>query len=47
MGLKNVYGLKNGLLEDLAMTVARDAEVLPAYQAALHAVKQRHAAAAD
>jgi carbonic anhydrase len=37
-----VYGLNNGLLEDLAMTASRDSEVNSVYQAALAAVKARH-----
>lgn len=39
-----VYGLHNGLLNDLAMTVANAAGVEPAYQRALAALKARHAA---
>jgi len=37
-----VYGLHNGLLEDLRMTVANAAEVAAAYGLALGALKQRH-----
>lgn len=39
-----VYGLHNGLLEDLAVTAASAADVDPAYRRALMAVKQRYAA---
>ncbi|WP_343624311.1 carbonate dehydratase [Roseateles puraquae] len=39
-----VYGLHNGLLEDLAVTAASAADVDPAYRQALAAVKQRYAA---
>jgi carbonic anhydrase len=37
-----VYGLHNGLLEDLELTVRGPAEVEPAYERALAAVKARH-----
>jgi len=37
-----VYGLHNGLLEDLRMTVSRAEDVPEAYAAALAAVKQRY-----
>lgn len=37
-----VYGLHNGLLEDLAVTAASAADVDPAYRRALAAVKQRY-----
>jgi carbonic anhydrase len=37
-----VYGLHNGLLEDLCMTVAKLDDVPAAYGAALAAVKRRH-----
>ena len=37
-----VYGLHNGLLEDLSMTVAGIDTVTPAYQEALQALKRRH-----
>ena len=37
-----VYGLHNGLLEDLAITAASAEEVAPAFQNALRAVKQRY-----
>lgn len=37
-----VYGLHNGLLEDLALTAASADEVAPAFQHALRAVKQRY-----
>ena len=37
-----VYGLHNGLLEDLKMTVEREADILPAYQRALHELKTRY-----
>jgi carbonic anhydrase len=39
-----VYGLHNGLLEDLAMTVEGQEAVLPAFESALAALKQRHEA---
>ena len=39
-----VYGLHNGLLNDLAMTVPEAAAVEPAYDRALAALKQRHIA---
>jgi carbonic anhydrase len=39
-----VYGLHNGLLEDLAMTVDGQEAVLPAFTAALSALKQRYEA---
>jgi carbonic anhydrase len=38
-----VYGLHNGLLEDLAMTVSGDADLADAYQRALAAVQARYA----
>ena len=38
-----VYGLNNGLLEDLSMTVTGPDSVPVAYQAALEALKARHA----
>jgi carbonic anhydrase len=37
-----VYGLHNGLLEDLTMTVAGSDQVQPAYERALAAVRARH-----
>ncbi|MDC8784752.1 carbonate dehydratase [Roseateles koreensis] len=37
-----VYGLHNGLLEDLAITAAAADEVAPAFQTALRAVKRRY-----
>ncbi len=37
-----VYGLHNGLLEDLRITVAAAEQVAPAFQKALRAVKQRY-----
>ena len=40
-----VYGLHNGLLEDLSMTVTGPDSVPTAYQAALEALKARHGAA--
>jgi carbonic anhydrase len=40
-----VYGLHNGLLEDLTMTVASNADLAEAYQGALAAVRARHAGA--
>jgi carbonic anhydrase len=40
-----VYGLHDGLLADLAMTVSGPPDIHPAYQAALASLKQRHAAA--
>ncbi|MEW6706014.1 MAG: carbonate dehydratase [Pseudomonadota bacterium] len=39
-----VYGLHNGLLEDLSMTVTSVEDVQPAYQQALAALKRRHSA---
>jgi carbonic anhydrase len=41
-----VYGLHNGLLDDLAMTAADAAGVRAAYEQALAALHRRHAAAA-
>ena len=41
-----VYGLHNGLLEDLQLTAARAEDVEPAYRQALARVKQRYATAA-
>ena len=38
-----VYGLHNGLLEDLQMTVGHHDDVAPAFHRALAAVKQRYA----
>ncbi|WP_428504770.1 carbonate dehydratase [Roseateles sp.] len=40
-----VYGLHNGLLEDLRITAASAEQVAPAFQRALAAVKQRYEAA--
>ncbi|MCZ8073691.1 MAG: carbonate dehydratase [Burkholderiales bacterium PBB2] len=40
-----VYGLHNGLLEDLRITAASADQVAPAFQRALAAVKQRYEAA--
>lgn len=40
-----VYGLHNGLLEDLALTAASIEDVEPAYRRALERVKQRYATA--
>jgi carbonic anhydrase len=40
------YGLHNGLIEDLCMTVSGPTEVATAYEAALKAVHQRYAATA-
>jgi carbonic anhydrase len=37
-----VYGLHNGLLQDLAMTVTGSDDVVPAYEAALAAVHERY-----
>jgi len=37
-----VYGLHNGLLEDLSLTVAAPDQVGEAYRQALSAVKQRY-----
>jgi carbonic anhydrase len=37
-----VYGLHNGWLEDLKMTVQSEADILVAYQRALEALKQRY-----
>jgi carbonic anhydrase len=39
-----VYGLHNGLLEDLRMTADSPAELAPAYERAVAAVKERYAA---
>ena len=36
------YGLSNGLLEDLSMTVDGPDSVLPSYARALDAVRARH-----
>ncbi len=41
-----VYGLHNGLLEDLKITVASPDEIGPAYDRALAGVRQRHLGAA-
>ena len=41
-----VYGLHNGLLEDLSMVVSAGADVGPAYQKALETVRQRYTATA-
>jgi carbonic anhydrase len=38
-----VYGLHNGLLEDLTMTVGQNADIGPAYARALEAVRARYA----
>jgi carbonic anhydrase len=38
-----VYGLHNGLLEDLSMTVAGSDDVRPAYERALALVRERYA----
>ncbi|NBD21526.1 carbonate dehydratase [Aquabacterium fontiphilum] len=38
-----VYGLHNGLINDLRMSVASSDDVMPAYQAALGALQQRYA----
>ena len=38
-----VYGLHNGLLEDMRMTVAKSKDIEPAYARALAALKQRFA----
>jgi carbonic anhydrase len=40
-----VYGLHNGLLEDLQLTAGQAEDVEPAYRLALARVKQRYAAA--
>jgi len=37
-----VYGLHNGLLQDLSMTVQNSADVAPAYEAALATVRARY-----
>jgi len=37
------YGLHNGLLEDLTMTVAQAADLVTAYDRALAGVKARYA----
>jgi carbonic anhydrase len=39
-----VYGLHNGLLEDLRVTVASAEDIAPAYETALAAVKRRYSA---
>jgi len=39
-----VYGLHNGLIEDLRMTAASPVELAPAYERAVAAVKERYAA---
>ncbi len=41
-----VYGLHNGLLKDLQMTVAQWSDVEPAYQQALHGIHERFGACA-
>ena len=41
-----VYGLHNGLLEDLALTAGKADDVEPAYRRALANVKRRYAASA-
>ena len=38
-----VYGLHNGLLNDLSMTAADAADVEPAYEAALAGIRRRYA----
>ena len=38
-----VYGLHNGLLNDLSMTVDGGHDVMPAYEAALASLKMRYA----
>ena len=38
------YGLQNGLIHDLMMTVARDQDIAPAYERALAGVHARYAA---
>ena len=40
-----VYGLHNGLLEDLRITVSKPQDIEPAYERALEALKQRFAPA--
>jgi carbonic anhydrase len=40
-----VYGLHNGLLEDLAITVSAPADLMPAYERALAGVRRRHLSA--
>ena len=42
-----VYGLHNGLLEDLRVSAGRPEDVPPAYELALAAVKQRYEPAAE
>jgi carbonic anhydrase len=37
-----VYGLHNGLLEDLTMTVGGPDDVMPAYEKALAVVRERY-----
>ena len=41
-----VYGLNNGLIEDLRMTVNIDSDATAVYQRALATVRARHPAAA-
>jgi carbonic anhydrase len=41
-----VYGLNNGLIEDLRMTVNIDSDAAAVYQRALATVRARHSAAA-
>ena len=41
-----VYGLHNGLLEDLTMTVTGSPDLVPAYERALAAVRSRYSAGA-
>ena len=38
-----VYGLHNGLLQDLKMTARNAAEIYPAYETALAGLRERHA----
>ncbi|HLQ38446.1 MAG TPA: carbonic anhydrase, partial [Planctomycetota bacterium] len=40
-----IYGLHNGLLEDLRMTIAHAADAAACYRQALAALQQRHAVA--
>lgn len=42
-----VYGLHNGLLQDLAMTVGRTEDIAPAYALALSRLQARYQAASD
>ena len=47
MALNFSYGLNNGLIKDLRMSVASSEEVQPAFELALADLKQRYAARID